>query len=149
MTLLQIVWISEATRPLARADLLALLGRSRARNIGRGLTGLLLFHEGSFLQFMEGEATAVLDTFEHWIVPSKLHRDVTLLLRQPVAERNFPDWSMGFIDTSHTCADHVPGFQDFLRTSGIFLKLQGDNARVRTIIDGFHRGRWHLHEAAL
>lgn len=149
MALLQIIWISEAVRPLARADLLALLGRSRARNIARGLTGLLLYHEGSFMQFMEGEEPAVLDTFEHRIVPSPLHRDVTLLLRQPVAARNFPDWSMGFIDTSHTCADHVPGFRDFLRTSGIFLHLLGDNAKVRTIIDGFHRGRWHLHAAAL
>jgi len=149
MPLLQIVWISEATHPLTRADLLALLGRSRARNVGRGLTGLLLYHQGSFMQFMEGEEAAVLDTFEHRIVPSPLHRDVTLLLRQPVTERNFPDWSMGFIDTSHTCADHVPGFRDFLRTSGIFLHLQGNSARVRAIIDGFHRGRWHLHEEAV
>lgn len=145
MSLCQIVWISEAVKNYSEDELLALLKKSRANNLRAGVTGLLLYHQGSFMQFMEGEEETVLAIYNNRIVPSRLHRKVTLLLKIERAEKLFSNWSMGFMATDSKLANTVPGFTEFVRTKRSFLELEGDHDRLNKIIDGFHAGRWHLH----
>lgn len=146
MKLCQIIWISEAVRNYSKAELLALLTKSRANNVRHNVTGLLLYHRGSFMQFMEGEADKVTAIYENRIVPSRLHQNVTLLLQTEIATRTFGTWSMGFMTADSTLAQTVPGFRDFLQTQSSFLDLVGDGDRVKKLIDGFHAGLWHLHQ---
>lgn len=146
MNLCQIIWISEAARNYSKPELLALLTKSRANNVRHGVTGLLLYHRGSFMQFMEGEADVVTAIFENRIVPSRLHQNVTLLLQTEIKTRTFATWSMGFMTADSTLANTIPGFRDFLQTQSSFLDLAGDAPRVRKLIDGFHAGLWHLHD---
>lgn len=145
MSLCQIIWISEAVKNYSEDELLALLKKSRTNNLRLGVTGLLLYHQGSFMQFMEGEEDRVLAIYENRIVPSHLHRKVTLLLKMEETERIFSNWSMGFMATDSKLANSVPGFTEFVRTKSSFIELAGDHEHLNKIIDGFHAGRWHLH----
>jgi hypothetical protein len=145
MSLCQIVWISEAVKNYSEDELLSLLKKSRANNMRVGVTGLLLYHQGSFMQFMEGEEDKVLAIYHNRIVPSRLHRKVTLLLKIELEERVFSNWKMGFMATDSKLANSVPGFTEFVRTKSSFIELAGDHERLNKIIDGFHAGRWHLH----
>ena len=52
-----------ARRPFSLAALTSLLLLGRERNHAQGLTGVLLYAEGSFLQVLEGSAAAVRSTF--------------------------------------------------------------------------------------
>lgn len=59
-----LVYVSSAVVPFSKAELLSLLTKSRENNSKVGLTGLLIYKDGSFMQVLEGEETAVLATHE-------------------------------------------------------------------------------------
>lgn len=149
MSLCQIVWISEATKMFSEHDLIALLDRSRANNERSGITGLLLYQHGSFMQFMEGEEAKVMAVYNHRIMPSRLHRSVTLMLKLEIDHRVFGHWSMGFMTGDSKLAARVPGFVEFSRTKSSFLKLVDAGETLKKLVDGFHAGKWHLHEEAI
>jgi hypothetical protein len=91
----QLCYASTATRELTRADLLEILSYARQHNAEKGITGLLLFQGGHFLQVLEGEADQVRDLFKH-ISKDERHEQVTLLFEELVSQSQYPDWSMGF-----------------------------------------------------
>jgi hypothetical protein len=93
--LFQLCYASTATRELLREDLLALLSQSRERNAEDGITGLLLFQGGHFLQVLEGDAERVRATFKR-IRDDHRHAQIALIFEDLVSERQYPDWSMGF-----------------------------------------------------
>ncbi len=73
---------------------------ARARNRTIGVTGMLVFHDGTFLQALEGEQRAVNEMFAS-IQSDARHRDITVLHRGPgLEQRVFGDWPMGFADSA-------------------------------------------------
>ena len=64
----RLIYLSAAVGVLRADELDRILLRSKASNSGAGITGLLLFHEGSFLQMIEGPAAGVMS------LPSSLER---------------------------------------------------------------------------
>ena len=60
------------------------------------VTGLLLFREGKFMQYLEGPKAGVLKIFEI-IKTSSLHQDILEISIQPVERREYGDWSMAFL----------------------------------------------------
>ena len=111
--LLQLIYASAATQPFPPEALRQLLTRARARNATYGVTGLLLYHSGSFLQVLEGPLPAV-DTILASINRDPRHRDSRTLSRSLIAQREFPAWSMGFTDTSNL-THRPPGQLDYHR----------------------------------
>ena len=94
----QIVYTSTATEHLSCADLNELLLGARNRNKTLGVSGMLVFHSGTFLQALEGEKRAVNEVFAS-ILTDRRHRDIEVLHRGPgFDQRVFGDWSMGFAD---------------------------------------------------
>lgn len=134
---LQLVYVSLATRPFAQLDLTALLAHARSRNTAVAVGGVLLHQAGSFFQVLEGEPAAVEATYER-VARDPRHRALLLLLRQTVPQRNFSDWSMGFIDVSGR-ASHLPGF----RAGMSFSDLAGDPATLNKMVTEYRAGRWH------
>lgn len=80
-------------RPV-EAELERILAVSRRNNARDGLTGALLFTEGSFAQVLEGPLDAIERAFER-IGRDPRHGAVTVLQFAKQAERCFPAWSMG------------------------------------------------------
>ena len=116
MALQQLIYTSAAVGEFREAALSGLLLEARAKNVREGLTGMLLFHEGSFLQVLEGEAANVERVFER-IARDRRHARVTMLLRHGIEVRQFDDWAMGFVAVKHI-ADSLPGYSDYLRHRG-------------------------------
>ena len=88
-----LAYVSSASFLLNQDELDAVLRVSRARNGAAGITGLLLYCDGSVMQYLEGPRTAVRATFAR-IAEDPRHRDLIVLLDEPVAKREFSDWSM-------------------------------------------------------
>lgn len=95
MSLIQLVYVSSAAKELDPKELEAILEISVKNNQRSGLTGLLLYSSGSFMQAIEGEATEVDATYAR-ILRDPRHRGSIVLHREPISAREFPDWSMGF-----------------------------------------------------
>lgn len=92
--LFQLSYSSTAYPKFSEQDLDNIVQASRTRNAALGVTGVLLFTEGAFLQVLEGPRTAVIAIFSS-IESDPRHRNVTLLFERPVKERNFKGWAMG------------------------------------------------------
>ena len=97
MALTQIVYVSSAKASFGKPEVLELLRTSRLNNERAGLTGILLYKDGNFLQVLEGEGAAVQALFEK-ISADPRHGGVLRLLKSEIAAREFPDWSMAFRD---------------------------------------------------
>ncbi|NBV23906.1 MAG: BLUF domain-containing protein [Proteobacteria bacterium] len=137
---IQLVYVSAATAAFSQADLRELLTKARPTNSKLHISGLLLYHNRSFFQILEGPEEPVLSLYAR-IGKDKRHQNVLLLSKRKVEERNFEAWSMGFVDMDRV-ATKLPGFIKLLEAKSSFLDLQGDTQLAARLIDGFQEGRW-------
>lgn len=108
-----LVYVSSAVGIPTVDELHHLLQRARARNVNYSITGLLLYNDGNFMQYIEG-APAPLATIYSIICDDPMHHEVTELYRQPAAERLFPGWLMAFRSTEHLGENAVPAVDQML-----------------------------------
>ena len=104
-----LVYSSRAVTPFTDTELLELLHKARARNEVLGITGLLLYKQGEFMQAMEGAESSVLSLYR-LICKDPRHHQVITLLSSPASERLFPDWSMGFQNLGEADISSVSGY---------------------------------------
>jgi hypothetical protein len=95
MSLESIIYVSSGVEPLSDADLESLLSAARSNNETFQITGVLLYHDGNFFQYLEGPSVGV-QTVYGYIQQSKLHQGIIELDRETISQRVFPSWLMGF-----------------------------------------------------
>lgn len=96
MKLLRIVYISEAVAGFSEVDLVKLVNRAFSRNQARGITGVMCYRKGRFIQCLEGPDRAVIPLYAN-IMQDNRHGNVVTTVIKPVSARLFPDWSMGLV----------------------------------------------------
>ncbi len=111
--LITLVYTSVATRPMSEQDLLDILQVSRRNNTGDDITGLLLYHHGSFMQVLEGPRANVDHTYQR-IVRDKRHHYVATILKQPIQKRCFGAWKMSFVNLSNPAVADDPAYSRYL-----------------------------------
>ncbi len=77
----------------------AILAQSRKHNPECGITGILCYGGGIFLQAIEGGRMAVSELYGQ-IQKDSRHKDVVLLNYEEISERRFGGWTMGQVNTS-------------------------------------------------
>lgn len=115
-SIFSLVYVSEGTHSYSAHDLQQILTKARETNSKLGISGMLLFKGGNFLQVLEGDREKVMTLFDKIVRDSRHHR-VTVLFKGESEQRDFPDWSMGFHDLDSPDTKKIPGFSDFLRTT--------------------------------
>jgi len=138
----QVVYSSAAVAAFSEAQLAELLAKARVNNERLGVTGMLLYHEGSFLQVVEGDPK-VLDGLFETIGKDKRHHRVVPLLKREVDERHFDNWKMGFVLAKHL-PKNLPGYSDYLRHRGD--PVDAGHAAAR-LLASFRDGRFHSYVA--
>ncbi|HVW75528.1 MAG TPA: BLUF domain-containing protein [Rhizomicrobium sp.] len=91
----QLLYVSTTLPDLTPAVLDEILTASRRNNAMMGITGLLLYIDGGFLQMLEGDERALRELHAR-ISTDRRHWDLRLMLDREVGQRAFPGWSMGF-----------------------------------------------------
>jgi EAL domain-containing protein (putative c-di-GMP-specific phosphodiesterase class I) len=138
--LIHLIYCSAARKSFRPEELGRLLARARRHNADNGITGMLLYAEGSFFQVLEGEAE-VIDRLFAIIARDKRHRDITVIIREPIARREFGDWSMGY--ASITPGDMGSIFGEDEPDPLPRASLDGlPEGRARKLLAAFRRGRW-------
>lgn len=137
--LTQIAYASAATEPFPPDRLADLLRVARQKNAAAGVTGMLLYLNGSFFQVIEGPAPVV-DALVGRISADPRHTKVRVLLQEPVAERTFGAWSMGLgrLDAEQLAGED--GLNDFFANGNSFFDLEP--GRAKQLLVGFRGGRW-------
>ena len=137
--LIHIIYSSSAAGKFTAAEVRTLLDHSQRRNRELGITGILLYTQGSFLQVIEGEEETI-DAMFARIRSDTRHHGVTLIIREAVSRRSFPDWSMGYAELSASESEKIPGMNDFFSTGKTFADL--NHGRAKKILKAFREGRW-------
>ena len=88
-----LIYTSTARRLFSDAMLRELLEQARTRNARLGITGCLLYYDGSFMQYLEGPREGVQAVFAS-IQRDPRHHQVGLLHQGPIERREFADWWM-------------------------------------------------------
>lgn len=96
--LVRLLYASRAVDPSAGA-IDAILAQSRQFNPTSGITGILCYGGGIFLQAIEGGRMPVSDLYGH-IQRDPRHKDVVLLHYEEISERRFGGWTMGQVNMS-------------------------------------------------
>lgn len=130
----ELVYVSTAKNLLHDRELVDILESSRANNARDGIGGMLVYHDGSFLQILEGPPPAV-DAAYIRIKGDPRHSNLIPLRRRTVVERSFGEWSMGFAHPSRQDLMEIPGCNDFFAEGHCLNEV--DEGQAKRLLEGF------------
>jgi methanogenic corrinoid protein MtbC1 len=138
---------SRAVSRPTEGDLERLVKQARERNRSLGVTGMLLYENGRFLQTLEGPP-ASLQTVWSSISRDQRHQDIEVLTEHVVSSRLFSDWDLLLYSREedprrttrasdlapHALAHYVPGMAQ--------LALEGDDVRINARLASVAEQGW-------
>jgi hypothetical protein len=145
-SLIHCIYASRASAGFRATDIPALLEKACANNARLGITGMLLYIEGSFFQILEGEEPVVSRTFET-IQLDPRHKRVTQIIREPIAERDFAQWTMGFSAFGLQEAGELTGENDFFADAACISSL--DRGRAKKLLSAVRNGSWRMDQTGV
>ena len=95
MAMKAIVYVSSATKEMTDEDLTALMAQARSNNEKAGVTGMLMYGGGNFVQVLEGEEETIAGLFQR-ISQDPRQNGIIVIDEMTIKKRAFPDWSMAF-----------------------------------------------------
>ncbi len=98
-----LVYRSKANPVFNQSQILEMLESARNSNKEKGITGCLLYYQGEFIQYLEGNQIRVLQLFDK-IKEDSRHSDVQVLSHGHIEFREFDKWEMAyenFLGTNH------------------------------------------------
>jgi hypothetical protein len=126
-----IAYVSAAATYMTDEEIAASLVQARANNVRHDLTGALLYHRGRFIQILEGPDEQLEARFAV-ISADPRHRGIHVVSEEPIAERQFPDWTMGFSPLTDDSIKALPGYDDmFDGSTGVVRLAKGDGEAQR------------------
>ena len=136
----QLVYISASSHEFGDEELVHLLAVARRNNTALGVSGMLLYHEKSFIQVLEGDKVTVEKLFQKISTDSR-HTESRVLFRGTVDASSFNDWSMGFYNSGKSNLSSIDGLNKVL-PQGFSGKTESDCDLARRTLLAFRDGKW-------
>ena len=96
--LVRLLYVSRAAGGEATPELTeSIMASARAFNVSHGITGILCYGAGVFLQAIEGGRDEINQLYS-MILKDSRHTDVVLLHYEEIQERRFGGWTMGQVN---------------------------------------------------
>jgi Sensors of blue-light using FAD len=137
--LTHLIYASAAVPELDPSELKTILQVARSRNAQRSVTGMLLYTSGSFFQVLEGDEATLTALFAV-IASDPRHKSVTKIIQEPIAQRAFGDWTMGFVQAEPSELASIEGLSAFFQQGISLTDLQP--GRAKKMLSAFAEGRW-------
>lgn len=135
-TLVQFIYVSAAKWIMTDEELAPMLQAWRANNQGEGITGILVYSDGSFMQVLEGPPENV-RRMVSVITADSRHSFVTPLTEDSVEERFFPEWTMGFARLGQDALLALDGSNDFYAQGTSLLHI--GPGKAKQLLEVFRR----------
>jgi len=135
--LIHVIYVSSAAPDISEHDTVKFLNETRKANRKNDVSGMMLYIGGCFLQLLEGEAARV-DTVCQTIFRDK--REMRMVHREPIAVREFPEWTMGFEAVAPLEAARLLGEPLLFDSVSRVARIESNSAKTLLSIIG--RRRW-------
>jgi hypothetical protein len=139
--MIRVTYLSQATPNFASIDLVYLLEQCHLNNPKRGLTGLLIFGNNTFLQTIEGEKNTVEELIEK-ISKDKRHTKFQVLSKQSIEKRQYSDWAMGFEKLTAQTIAEVPQLQNFMLSDFNPEYLSSNVSVIESLLERHRSSHW-------
>ena len=135
--LFAVVYSSQAVGDLDKFEKMAreIEAQSLENNQEVGISGLLLFRDGLFLQWLEGRQSDV-EKLMSRIAKDSRHNSIHRIFEGNVAKRKYPNWSMKAVQSSKVERDILQGFLGELNMSD-GRKTAVDDVAAQQILEIF------------
>jgi hypothetical protein len=120
-----------------------ILESARFHNAIDGITGMLLYFDGRFLQVLEGPQAVVRSTFER-IVKDPRHFGAFKMDEIGVSERHFCEWTMGFQSLASTDLDKNPYLASLFKADDIEISRRARIGTALKVLQLFNAGAFTL-----
>ncbi len=142
--LIHAIYASSDIPGTAEHEILKFVSQARTANREHDVSGMMLYIGGSFLQLLEGEPANV-NTVCGKIFRDK--REMRVILRENIAEREFPDWTMGFEAVEPLEAERLLGGSHLFTSPSSSVSIDADGAKMLLSIIG--RRRWQADRSGM
>lgn len=139
--MIQVLYVSTTSEPMTAVSLLDLLTQCRKNNTEAGITGMLLYGNGTFLQAIEGEEDIV-DPLVEKIMQDPRHAQIHTLHRKEIEAREYADWSMGYRQVTDDGLEEIEGLKQFGASDFTYDYLLGHEPVVATLMDHYRQPHW-------
>jgi Sensors of blue-light using FAD len=136
--LVRCLYASRATKPETDGVLDSILKQSRKNNAKNGITGMLCFSNGVFVQVIEG-GRAEVSRLMSAIIRDDRNIDVEILSFAEITERRFGNWNMGQVNIATINPavllkySEKPELNPFACNAHVTMALLGEIAESGTI----------------
>jgi hypothetical protein len=132
-----LAYFSSATSEFQDSNLADIIKTSAATNERLGVTGLLCYHDRSFVQFLEGEEHVLHRLYEK-IKNDPRHTGVYTMLNEPIKQRVFDKWTMALRNVDDFKGDEKDVVLELFRVN-LDRKVNGHVRLVEILLDIFRR----------
>ncbi len=92
-----IVYVSEASRAMSEYKAKDLAKVSKEKNLEKGITGILVYNSGYFLQYLEENADDVFNLLKK-ISDDERHKNIKVVYNKDQESKLFSKWGMEYIN---------------------------------------------------
>jgi hypothetical protein len=90
----QIVYVSVRKPICTEGEIQKILASCKKNNGKVDITGVLLYSETQFIQYLEGAYNEIISLYDKIKLDDR-HKNVSLIASAPIKARTFPSWQMG------------------------------------------------------
>ena len=137
--LYSLLYMSTAQILFTPARMDELLEQSRRNNARAGITGLLVFRDGAFMQLLEGPEQAVQELMRK-IRTDERHYAIVTLTEGPIAKRSFPDWSLDYHNLRDPEVRKLPGFEEYADVPLNVAEFSAEPSMALQLLQVFKKG---------
>lgn len=89
-----LVYVSNRRPNCSEEEIGKILSACKKNNAGLDITGVLLYSDTHFVQYLEGEYKEIIGLYDR-IKGDSRHKNPVLITSAPIQKRLFPSWQMG------------------------------------------------------
>ncbi|TDE09594.1 BLUF domain-containing protein [Dyadobacter psychrotolerans] len=134
-----LIYLSTARELFDQDKISALLTHSHNKNRTLGITGILLYCNGSIIQVLEGEKQRV-ESLYQVISTDQRHHNLIRLYTGLIDQRTFPDWLMGYSTLTAKEFGHLHDMMPFIKNP--ILPGSDTDSVVISLLESFYKNNY-------
>jgi hypothetical protein len=127
-----LIYSSMADSDVDGNDIQDIISSSERNNRHNDITGILIYHDGKFIQMLEGKEEAVLETFDR-IVKDERHSAVIKLFNGESPHRHFPHWKMALEIVDDETLRSIEAYQPLEDADQLLDDIEDDNVGLKML----------------
>ncbi len=137
----QLVYVSARNTNCTEEEIQKILAACKKNNKEKDVTGVLLYSDTHFVQYLEGEYGKISSLYDKIKADSR-HKNAIMINTAPIKERSFPSWQMGAKKFDNYEIEYQTALDSSEKDAFKYLltgKEKGDNAYTIGLIKKFFK----------